>query len=436
MAASAKSGPQFDYGDLTKIAAMAAGGPVPDPNQDAGPNGVYQWMAWLDARINFNKDQITGFTGKAQAHLEQPTMRSASVIPSQFSVSNIAAPQQVATGVAMTLAGLSTGITPNVPLNVFSPFLGTGALVTAMALDFGFQFGTTVAGSGVVTVPAAATADYTVGMPLVIAGAGNAAGTIPLLTNVQAIGTTTITVGGANNAGIPLASIANAAIGAGFPWGPTEVAPQGTAMYPTPTAAYPFVAGGPGLFLDTRQSLSRGVQINGTNAGCTGGNFLVSGYDIYGQAMTQLITVAAGVAAAFSKKTFKYIASVVPQFTDANAAHTYEVGTSDVFGFAYRSTLWEETRVLWAGAQQTSATGWVTADKTNPATNLTGDVRGTIQVSAQGGGSGIGSTTSNGTVANNAVTGNRLVMEQLLGIVQVISSTQNNPVPMFGSVQS
>lgn len=423
MAASAKSGPSFNYGNLDQLSAAAFGLPVPDPNQDAGPGAVYQGLALLDPRILFPKDQVTGFTGKVQAMLMQPKMRSIGAIPSALASNNIAAAQNVTLNTPMTLAAASVGITLNVPIRPYSAVLNGNVPVTAaIALDFGFGFGNCTAGSA--TIQVSSTARYTPGMPLVIGGVGNVAGTTCLLTQVATVvDATHITV---NAAAVPQATNATAPIGTGDVWGPSEIG------FPLPQAAYPFQAQGPGLFLDTSQAITRGVRIVGASGGA-GGNFLVSGWDIFDQPMTQLVTVAAGASTGWSLKTFKYLTSVVPQFTDA---HNYSVGTSDVFGFAFRDSLYEEALVFWAGLMMTASTGFTVPDTTSPATNLTGDVRGTIQTSASGGGSGIGSTASNGTVSSLAMTGNRLEMGQFIGVSQALQATQANPTALFGVQQA
>jgi hypothetical protein len=122
--------------------------------------------------------------------------------------------------------------------------------------------------------------------------------------------------------------------------------------------------------------LSRAVTITGVAAGI-GGNFLISGYDIYGFPMSQLVAVPAGVATTATLKAFKYIASVTPQFADA---HTYSVGTADVFGFPLASqALWVDTMINWNGANIAANTGYLAA-VTTTATTATGDVRGTYAV--------------------------------------------------------
>lgn len=122
--------------------------------------------------------------------------------------------------------------------------------------------------------------------------------------------------------------------------------------------------------------LARAVTITGATSG-TGGNFLISGYDVYGYPLTQLLTVGAGAVAATTLKTFKFVTSVVPQFTDT---HVYSVGTADVFGFPLYNALFSSLQLRWNNAVVTSNTGYLPGVTTNPATNLTGDVRGTYAV--------------------------------------------------------
>lgn len=420
MANTQFDGPLTVSGDLSGAPSAYFGSPIADPNTDAGPSKFYQGTSILDPRMWYPKDKVTGYMGVEQAFLISGYLKTCNYIPPALAANNIAAAQGVTSGVAMTLAAASLGVVPAIPIHVFNNSLNNGTVVTtALALDFGFGFVATTAGSTTVTVPDSA--QYFAGMPLVIANVGNAGGTVPLLTNVVTMPTaTTITVANA-----PLATSTGTAVGTGDLWG-SEVG------FPTPLAAYPFMARGPGLFLDQRQAQSRGVRVVGVS-GSTGGTFTVRGYDIYGQAMTATITVAAGVATGWSLKAFKYIVSVTPNFTDVS--HNYTIGTSDVFGFAFRSGAWEEANVSWAGTRMTVNTGWVASDFTNPATATTGDVRGTIQLNTSGAGSGIGSTATNGTLSGTTMSGNRLSMEQTEGVGGTVFATQSNPQYLLGRTQ-
>lgn len=433
MGISSVDGPRYSYGPTTQLGTAFAGNTaVGDPNTDAGPDVSYQGYAFLDPRWMFPKDQMQGYTGRAPIHMWSPHLLTVSTIPIAVSASNIAAAQGVTSGTAMTLATATVaGIAPNIPIIPFNAGgisnLAQGASPTnVLALDFGFAFGNCTAGNA--TIPVSSSADFTSGMPLVIGGVGNAAGTAPLLTNVVSTPTaTTITVQTA-----PLATNATAPIGTGNVWGPSPTFATLATM--TPNAAQPWIAGGPGLVYDHRQALTRGVQIVGV-AGSAGGTFTIRGFDYYNVPMSATVPVAAGANTGWSLKAFKYILSVTPNFTDAG--HNYTVGTSDMFGFNYRAGIWDFTEVTWNNLSMTSATGFTAGVGTNPATALTGDIRGTIQTSGNGPlGGGIGATASNGTIVSLALSGVRVLMMQIISPHNQLAANPNTTVSLFGVAQA
>lgn len=128
-------------------------------------------------------------------------------------------------------------------------------------------------------------------------------------------------------------------------------------------------------FYDRTTMVARAVSVTGVSGGA-GGAFKVAGYDVYGYAMNETITAAAGVATTNGKKAFKIITSVTPQFTDA---HNYSVGTTDIFGFGIEAPLFSDVIIHWNSTLITASTGLVAAD-TATATATTGDVRGTYAV--------------------------------------------------------
>lgn len=129
-------------------------------------------------------------------------------------------------------------------------------------------------------------------------------------------------------------------------------------------------------FYNRQTCIGRGVSITGV-AGGAGGAFLIKGYDCYGFALSDTVTVAAGANTVNSLKAFKAVTSVTPQFTDA---HNYSVGTADIFGFGILASFFSDVIVHWNNALITAITGFVAADTTSPATAATGDVRGTYAV--------------------------------------------------------
>jgi hypothetical protein len=119
--------------------------------------------------------------------------------------------------------------------------------------------------------------------------------------------------------------------------------------------------------------ISRAVSVTGS-ASATGGNITISGYDIYGVPMSEVIAAPAGASTVNGKKAFKYISSVVPAFTDA---HNYSVGTTDIYGLPIRSDNFGDLTINYNATGITASTGYVAAVTTSPATTTTGDVRGT-----------------------------------------------------------
>lgn len=424
MAATNFTGPLFVSGDLEQLEASPGGTILlPDPNPDRGPSMLFGGYGLPDTRYTFLKDTVQGYTGRVPELLVSPAIVSNNGIPAAHATDSLVTTAHTTSGTAMTLTTTAVyGITPGIPMMPFTGTLNGGAPTTALALDFGFCYGTTTTGSTAQTVTVLDSTLFMVGMPIVIAAAGAASGNTALLTWVTGTPTaTTITI---NNPALQAGSFA---IGSGNLWWPSEFGQL------TPTAAMPVLAAGPGLFLDPRQAIARGI-VTTVSAGASSSNHIVvHGWDVYGQPMTE--SIAQGAATNYGKKAFKYIGSIVPDFTDGT--NNYTVGTSDVFGFNQRADFLEETMVWWAGLLSAGSNyGFVAADITNPATTTTGDVRGTIQTSAIGGGTGLGSTASNGSVSTITISGNRLRMQSTMTVWQQTQNRLTQPQYGFGVVQS
>ena len=128
----------------------------------------------------------------------------------------------------------------------------------------------------------------------------------------------------------------------------------------------------------------------------TGIAFLIKGYDIYGQPMSQLLTGASG-AAATTTKAFYSVISITP---NGAVATTAEAGTSDTFGLPVALTdKGYVPNIGWANVLGND-TGTLTTAVITTATTTTGDVRGTY----------VTSSASNGT--------NRLIITQILPATQ------------------
>jgi hypothetical protein len=116
--------------------------------------------------------------------------------------------------------------------------------------------------------------------------------------------------------------------------------------------------------------LPRAVRVN---CSTTARAFTVNGFDYYGQAMSELITVATAGTAVPGKKAFYQISSV----TIAGSATACLVGTTDVIGLPVRvSNVAFLASVKSNNTLAQDAGTFVAADLAT-ATNATGDVRGT-----------------------------------------------------------
>lgn len=420
MGATNFTGPLFVSGDLGQLEASPGGSILlPDPNQDRGPSMLFGGYGLPDTRYPFLKDTVQGYTGCVPQLLVAPAVVSNNAIPAAHATNSLVTSAHTTSGTAMTLVTTAAyGITPTIPIIPFQ----TNTVTTApIVLDFGFCYGTTTTGSTAQTVTVLDSTLFFVGMPIVISSAGAASGTTALLTWVTGMPTaTTITIND------PALQAGSFAIGAGNIWSPSEFGQL------EPTAHAPVLAAGPGLFLDPRQAVARGI-VTTVSAGASSSNHIVvHGWDVYWQPMTE--SIAQSAATNYGKKAFKAISSIVPDFTDGT--NNYTVGTSDVFGFNERTDFLEETMVWWAGLLSAGSNyGFVAADTTNPATTTTGDVRGTIQTSAIGGGTGLGSTASNGSVSTITISGNRLRMQSTMTVWQQTQNRLTQPQYGFGQQQ-
>jgi hypothetical protein len=116
----------------------------------------------------------------------------------------------------------------------------------------------------------------------------------------------------------------------------------------------------------------RALQVNTST---TARAVTISGYDYFGQAMTETITVATAGTPKFGAKAFYQIASA----TINGSATAVTIGTSDIFGLPVRCIdAGYIVKVGWNNTLLQNAGTFVAADMTNPATSTTGDVRGTF----------------------------------------------------------
>ena len=151
---------------------------------------------------------------------------------------------------------------------------------------------------------------------------------------------------------------------------------------------------------DPTKNISRALSIT-ASSGAVGGNFLVTGWDLYGNPQTEKVTVASspsGATTTNGKKAFKFISAVTAQVTDT---FSYSVGTANVFGFPLLSQEFPLQSIGWAGSPVSVSTGFVAA-VSSTASNTTGDVRGTYTVQSNANGVLVLSIYQTVTAANLA----------------------------------
>jgi hypothetical protein len=341
MSITAFSGPAIVFGQNTI-------GTTTDYNPDLGPSLFWGGVGRIDLRPNFN--YIPGqSSGQFTAGFGTSDAMTLNYAPYALGAAAIAALANVVSGTAMTLVSTnstSTGVSVGATCTNYN----TGSAVTGLLMVDGFASFTGVIANSILTV-SSLTGTITIGMTISGTGVNTGTTIVNQLTG-PAGGAGTYTVQGDDTASS------------------TTITGQATG---TTALGQPFGSPSTIYLWNPQAIISRAVSITGT-ASATGGDFLVSGYDIYGVPMSEKITAASGVATTNGKKAFKYIASVVPQFTDA---HNYSVGTTDIYGLPIRSDNFGDLAINYNATGITANTGYVAAVTTSPATTTTGDVRGT-----------------------------------------------------------
>ena len=354
MSITAFSGPVIAFGQNT----IGSNPSITDYNPDLGPSLFWGGVGRIDPRPNFN--YIPGQTaGQFTAGFGTSDVQTISYAPYALSTSAIAAAANVVSGTAMTLVSTnstSTGVSVSNSCTNYN----TGAQVTGLLMVDGFASFTGVIASSVLTV-SSLTGTISIGMT--IAGTGVNTGTtiVNQLTGAPG-GVGTYTVQGDDTASS------------------TTITAQATG---TTALGQPFGAPASVYLWNPQALVSRAVSVTGSSSS-TGGNITISGYDIYGVPMSEVIAAPAGATTVNGKKAFKYISSVVPAFTDA---HNYSVGTTDIYGFPLRSDFFSDVSINYNAAAVTANTGYVAAVTTSPATTTTGDVRGTYALQSASDGS-------------------------------------------------
>lgn len=396
-----------------------------------GPSLSYQGHAVPDIRsAPFAKD---GFRpGQQAAALQSMVVWACDNVPMARTTTAIATTQVATAALAMSLqtVGLS-GVASACSIAVGVPIIpvGTSVATHVIALDFGFTTGSTVANSS--TVHTIDNTFFQVGQWVIVGNVGNSALTRSLITQVQSLNS--------NGTGITIAPVAAATltsvpIGQANLFGSDQV-PPATQFGPAAASANAhsfagMMKAGLAKVINPRETLARTINIaTDTTVAFTA---VVTGYDVWGNLMTEMITVAAttGATSVVGTKAFKYILSVVPG--TGNGTNLVSVGLGESFGFPYRVDEWDQTETTWANSRSTNSNGFNVRDLTSPATNTTDDVRGTVQVSTAVAAGALATAIS--AVATNGTS--RLSMKQTLGVWNQIAATPLNTIPMFGIAQS
>jgi hypothetical protein len=388
---------------------------------DAGPSLVAQGMGLLDPRLVDTIDAapgryVAGFYNSEMVSLLDcvPSASAAGNLDSQAGGLVIPAGGNT-TPRAINAASQSIAVSVGIPIDIFPPGPVDPVSTVPATLDFGFTTGTGTSGQSTLTIPAGAYKFFKKGQAIAIAGGASA--TAPLLTQVASTPTgTTLTITGVLGANVT-----------SQPIGSVEPDLVGQPNFASTTGAWPMIAAGAVALWDPTQLLSRCLRVISSSASDTSAfTVTIRGWDVFGVPMTETIALN-GTTAAYGKKGWKYVNTI--QFNHSGGGTTtgtITLGTGDVFSFPLRSDFFEYMSIYWNAALQTANTGWLVADTTNPATPTTGDVRGTVQLGANGGGTGY-TTSPNGSIrlavfmsvpAYNAVNANNLNYQTLLGMAQ------------------
>lgn len=403
----------------------------PDPTD--GPSILYQGVAnpnILD--VPYAKDQFR--PGQQNAFLTINNFYAIDMVP-QLNATNVLGTQQLMTiNTNLTLVtAQAAGTAGAASVAVGVPIIPAGtsvATVAALAIDFGFATGTTTANSSTVTVND--NTQFTPGQWIIIGGAGNAAASLSHVCQVVTVATANIT--GITIAPAAVTAINNAPIGGANLYGGANL-PAGGQLggpnAPAATAWSPYVQAGHAAVWNPKEASGRCLTFTvGTTSATTA--VTVYGWDVHGNPMAEKVTFISGnrsFSTFYGGKAFKFINYIANTTT---AVGSTAVGLSDTFGFPLRVDHVAQYQAWWNGALLGSTSvGFTAAATTAPATNTSGDVRGTLQVSTVGTGtaapSGAASTTT--SVA-------RLVVIQNQGLWNQVYANPNNPIPKFGIAQA
>ncbi len=405
------------------------GGTTAAINPTDGPSISYQAGAVPDPRFYpYDKDNIGA--GRIEAFFSSPVFVAVDSIPPTTTTTSVAAIQtpSVTAGVALTLVTATVGTAAGVPVWATGvPIIPTNTTipVTVSAIDFGFATGSTVANSS--TVHTNDNTLFTLGQWLVIGG-GQAVNSA-LITQVRTIST--------NGTGITVSPVAGTTalhlpIGQGNLF--NNDLPPATQFGPSAASAnatMPYRLAGAAVLFDPQQGVTRNLTIAAASIGSGTTAVLVSGYDIYGVPMTEILT-ADGTTLVNGKKAFKYVSSIVVSVAATTVTPAdLSIGAGDIYGFPLRVDKWEYTESRFNGGLQIHSTAMVAA-VTTLATNTSGDVRGTQNFST----GMFGAATGSAVVGAGFNGVKRLVVKMQVPQIRITQSNPNAYTSMFGVTQA
>ena len=429
MAESNFRGPLYSMGSLEIQGGSAA---TIEPMD--GPSLLYQDSAIPDIRAGTSNKDGTA-PARVVAFAAGANLWACDGVPQGTSSTTLAAAQAMTATVAVSLVTAQpAGIASSNFVAVGVPIIPVGttvATVAALAIDFGFTTGTTATNS--TTVVVVDNALFHLGQWLVIAGAGNSTASRSLITQVASIS-------GANLTTIYISPAAatvllNVPIGQGNLFG-SGLLPPATQFGPAAASANAHSFGGAfaaGLarVVNPRETLARTIVMQGATS-ITSYSAIVSGWDVWGNPMTELISFSSSTTVS-GKKAFKYIGSITSGTTSAPTGDQIAVGLGDTFGLPFRADEWEQTDIFWKATAATNSNGF-TACALGTSTSTTGDVRGTIQLSTAWMTGTL--TTSVIGAAGTTNSTSRFAVVQNIGVWNQMYGTPINTIPMFGWAQS
>lgn len=399
-----------------------------------GPSLEYQGVVTIDPRFApVAKDGLA--PGRIAAFYNSPTYIVTDAIGQATGSTIVAAAQAPSTtsGVALTIATAQAltaqgagAYCPGVPILP----VGTTTVVTVGAIDFGFTTGTTTASSSSVTVVDNSVFDL--GQWLVIPGAGAqvTAQNQALICQVASVSSNTTIL---FISPVAQTGLSNIPIGQGNLY--SQFLPPATQFGPSAAsavAAEPYRLAGLAKVFDPVQALTRNITVQAATATSGTGTFLVTGYDVYGNLMTELLT-ASGTTSVAGKKAFKYISSVtVKTAATTGTPANVTIGLGNEAGINLRSNKWEYLDIFFNGGFAINNTGWTAAFTGSPSTNTTGDVRGAVNCSTVIVGASSGTTAAGGGFNGTS----RLTITQSIEQLSMIHATPLNSASLFGVAQS